>query len=118
MGQSLVKNYIHLVFSTKYREPLIDEAIVKTIWLVLICQEISEFWILFHFIMKFILEVKDHKVPFISELLGQFSYVKTKPLSGEKAEDIQSIQQAVLEMNEVKLGKRKARPIEDLLNEL
>lgn len=23
MGQSLVKNYIHLVFSTKYREPLI-----------------------------------------------------------------------------------------------
>ncbi|MCK4542503.1 MAG: hypothetical protein KAU17_09730, partial [Spirochaetales bacterium] len=23
MGQSLVKNYIHIVFSTKYREPLI-----------------------------------------------------------------------------------------------
>ena len=27
MGQSLVKNYIHLVFSTKYREPLIQESV-------------------------------------------------------------------------------------------
>lgn len=27
MGQSLVKNYIHIVFSTKYREPLIHEEI-------------------------------------------------------------------------------------------
>lgn len=25
MGQSLVKNYIHIVFSTKYRQPLIHE---------------------------------------------------------------------------------------------
>ena len=27
MGQSLVKNYIHIVFSTKHRQPFIDEAI-------------------------------------------------------------------------------------------
>jgi REP element-mobilizing transposase RayT len=27
MGQSLVKNYIHIVFSTKHRIPMIDEAI-------------------------------------------------------------------------------------------
>ena len=27
MGQSLVKNYTHIVFSTKYRQPLISEAI-------------------------------------------------------------------------------------------
>jgi putative transposase len=27
MGQSLVKNYIHITFSTKYRQPLISEAI-------------------------------------------------------------------------------------------
>ncbi len=26
MGQSLVKNYIHIVFSTKHRQPLIQEA--------------------------------------------------------------------------------------------
>jgi len=27
MGQSLVKNYVHIVFSTKYRQPLIHEAV-------------------------------------------------------------------------------------------
>lgn len=27
MGQSLVKNYLHLVFSTKHRQPFIDEPI-------------------------------------------------------------------------------------------
>ena len=27
MGQSLVKNYIHIVFSTKYRQPLIDQQV-------------------------------------------------------------------------------------------
>ena len=27
MGQSLVKNYIHIVFSTKHREPIIHESI-------------------------------------------------------------------------------------------
>jgi len=26
MGQSLVKNYIHIIFSTKNREPLISES--------------------------------------------------------------------------------------------
>jgi REP element-mobilizing transposase RayT len=27
MGQSLVKNYMHIVFSTKYRQPLIDQPV-------------------------------------------------------------------------------------------
>jgi len=27
MGQSLVKNYLHIVFSTKHREPLIQEPV-------------------------------------------------------------------------------------------
>jgi len=27
MGQSLVKNYLHIVFSTKHREPIIDQQI-------------------------------------------------------------------------------------------
>ncbi len=29
MGQSLVQNYIHIVFSTKYREPLIISSVEK-----------------------------------------------------------------------------------------
>ncbi len=43
MGQSLVKNYIHLVFSTKYREPLIDEAIESDLYAYLggICNQLE-----------------------------------------------------------------------------
>jgi putative transposase len=32
MSQSLVQNYIHIVFSTKYRLPLIDDAIEKELY--------------------------------------------------------------------------------------
>ena len=43
MGQSLVKNYIHLVLSTKYREPLIDEAIESELYAYLggICNQLE-----------------------------------------------------------------------------
>ena len=43
MGQSLVKNYIHLVFSTKYREPLINEAIESELYAYLggICNQLE-----------------------------------------------------------------------------
>lgn len=41
MGQSLVKNYIHLVFSTKYREPLIHPPIEQELHAYLggLCKE-------------------------------------------------------------------------------
>ena len=32
MGQSLVKNYLHIVFSTKHREPLIQEPIENELY--------------------------------------------------------------------------------------
>ncbi len=32
MGQSLVQNYVHIIFSTKYREPLILESIEKELF--------------------------------------------------------------------------------------
>ena len=32
MGQSLVKNYIHIIFSTKHRQPLINEAIENELY--------------------------------------------------------------------------------------
>ena len=32
MGQSLVKNYIHIVFSTKYRQPLIHPTIENELY--------------------------------------------------------------------------------------
>jgi len=32
MGQSLVKNYVHIVFSTKYRQPLILESVEEELY--------------------------------------------------------------------------------------
>ena len=41
MAQSLVKNYIHIVFSTKYREEFIDEAIESQLfaYIATICKD-------------------------------------------------------------------------------
>jgi REP element-mobilizing transposase RayT len=43
MGQSLVKNYIHLIFSTKYREPLIYPPVEQELhaYLVSICTKLE-----------------------------------------------------------------------------
>ncbi|MDR6920423.1 MULTISPECIES: IS200/IS605 family transposase [Chryseobacterium] len=41
MPQSLVKNYLHIVFSTKYREDFIDEAIEKELfsYIAVLCHD-------------------------------------------------------------------------------
>jgi REP element-mobilizing transposase RayT len=43
MGQSLVKNYLHIVFSTKNRKPLIDENIENELYSYLagICNKLE-----------------------------------------------------------------------------
>jgi REP element-mobilizing transposase RayT len=43
MGQSLAKNYIHIVFSTKYREPLIKESVESELYAYLggICNNLE-----------------------------------------------------------------------------
>lgn len=43
MGQSLVKNYIHIVFSTKYRQPLIKPGIEEELYRYLggICSKLE-----------------------------------------------------------------------------
>jgi putative transposase len=43
MGQSLVKNYIHLVFSTKYRKPLIQPPVEQQLYAYLggLCQQLG-----------------------------------------------------------------------------
>lgn len=68
--------------------------------------------------MKVLLDIKDSKAQFVMELLKSLSFVKAKPITEEKARLISEIKQAVEEMKLVRAGKLKARPIEDLLNEL
>jgi len=68
--------------------------------------------------MKLLVDVKDSKGDFIMELLNNFTFVKAKPISPEKATLIEEIKEDVENLNLVTQGKLKARPAKDLLNEL
>ena len=71
--------------------------------------------------MKVILDIEDSKAGFIMELLKNFKFVKAKPLtpySPYKEEVFNNIKEAVEEMKLIKAGKKKARNLDDFLNEL
>jgi hypothetical protein len=68
--------------------------------------------------MKVLVDVKDNKVDFILELLNNFPFAKAIPISPAKARLLQEIQEVVENLNLVKKGKLKARPAEELLDEL
>ena len=68
--------------------------------------------------MKLILEIKDNKAAFFMELLKNFSYVKAKPISDEKALLIGEIKEAVQNLKLVREGKLKARPAKDIITEI
>ncbi|TDE13863.1 hypothetical protein [Dyadobacter psychrotolerans] len=68
--------------------------------------------------MKVILDIKDSKADFVMELLGNFSFVKSMPLSPYKAKVLEDIREAVDEMRMVSEGKLVARDAEELFNEL
>lgn len=68
--------------------------------------------------MKVLLDIKDSKASFVMELLKNFSFVKAKPLSDEKAQLINEIKEAVDNLKLVRQGKLKARPAKELLDEL
>lgn len=65
-----------------------------------------------------LLDIKDNKALFVMELLKNFTFVKTKPLTPAKAQLLNEIKEAVDELNLVKAGKKKARNAEDFLREL
>lgn len=73
--------------------------------------------------MQFIVQVPDNKAPFFLELARSLKFVKVSPDSIADEEPTKEqlkaeIRQAVREVNLIKKGKLKSRPIEDLLNEL
>ena len=68
--------------------------------------------------MKAVLDIKDSKAPFVMELLGNFSYVKVKTITNERALLLSEIREAVDNVNLVKKGKLQARPAKDLLDEI
>ena len=68
--------------------------------------------------MKVLLEIKDNKAFHLMEVLKGLSYVKTKQLTDAKAELMADIREAVEEMKQIRAGKKKARNVEDFLDEL
>ena len=68
--------------------------------------------------MKILLGIPDRKASSILEVLRGISYVKTSKLTDTKAELMQEIREAVVQMKLVKKGRLKARPVEDILHEL
>ena len=52
------------------------------------------------------------------ELLNNFSFVKVRPITNEKALLLSEIREAVDTINMIKKGKAQARPAKELLNEI
>jgi hypothetical protein len=68
--------------------------------------------------MKILIEIPDVKAPSLLEVLQHISYVKAKPLTDNKALLMSEIREAVEEMKLIRSGKKKARDVEEFLNEL
>jgi hypothetical protein len=68
--------------------------------------------------LKLILDVKDDKALFIVEMLKNFKYVKTKPLTNYKSEVLEGLKEGIDEMQQIKKGELKGIAAKDLLNEL
>ncbi len=68
--------------------------------------------------MKVLLDIKDEKAIHLLEVLKSLPYVKTRKLTESKAELMSEIRDAVENLNLVKQGKIKARPVQELLDEL
>ena len=68
--------------------------------------------------MRVLLDIKDSKASSLIEVLNGLSYVKVKPISGEKALLMEEIKEAVENLKLVREGKLKGRPARELLDEL
>ena len=68
--------------------------------------------------MKVLLDIKDNKALFVMELLRNFSFVKAKPITNEKAQLLREIKEAVENLKRVQRNQLKARPARELLDEI
>lgn len=66
------------------------------------------------------LHIPDNKVPFFMELIKCLRFIKKIETNEgtSKEEILQDIREAVEEVNKIKSGKLKAKPLNEFLNEL
>lgn len=71
--------------------------------------------------MKLLIDIADDKAAGFIEMIKSYAKVKATPISTpdvETLDEIKKIKKAFNDAGKIKSGKLKARPIEDLLNEL
>jgi hypothetical protein len=68
--------------------------------------------------MKVLVDIQDNKAAFVMELLNSLSFVKAKPITNEKALLLGEIKEAVENVKLAKQGKLKAKPLNELLDEV
>ena len=71
--------------------------------------------------MKYVIDIADNKTEGFMEMLKNFPNIKAKPLSAPDVavlEEISHIKKAFKNLDKIKAGKLKTRPVSALLNEL
>ncbi|MDR1882906.1 MAG: hypothetical protein LBR26_09035 [Prevotella sp.] len=68
--------------------------------------------------MKVLIDIPDAQAPSLLEVLNHISYVKVRMLADDKAQLMSEVREAVEEMQLIRAGKKKARNVEEFLNEL
>ena len=68
--------------------------------------------------MKLLVEVPEDKASFFLELLQQLPFVKSKKVGKEEEKFYEGLREAVEEVNQIKAGKKKGKPLVEFLNEL
>ena len=68
--------------------------------------------------MKILLDIQEEKAAFIMELLNNFSFVKTEPLTPFSASVLKDLKESIEEVNQIKKGEKKAIPLTEFLDEL
>ena len=68
--------------------------------------------------MKILVEVPDQKAKSFLEMLKKLTYVKTEKLNRKDEKFNEGLKEAVDEVNFIKEGKKKGKPLIEFLNEL
>jgi hypothetical protein len=71
--------------------------------------------------MKVVIDIKDNKAEAFMKMISEYSYLTVTPLSVPDAqvlEELNEIKKAFKNAGQIKAGKLKGRPAEELLNEL
>ncbi len=68
--------------------------------------------------MEFLVSVKKEQSVFVKELLNNLKGVRATELTIANKQLLEEVKDAVNELQLIKAGKKKGRPVEELLNEL